>query len=239
MKCPKCRYSSFPHLENCPKCGFGLAEQHAAFGVYALPPDPPDLLLAYQAATMDATAETLTPRVSGTSIDLGELEGIDLEITEVEPDVAGVHESEVPANADPDLMSTLGRQVIEEGESAPMESSSEQPSSQEISLSQSLDLSELGDLTLAIEHAAELASDSPDSSQTLGESAAVRQVYDLDLDEDLDGLGLGSTVDEMRADDDEDTDDEAVEYTLEIEEDVEFEIEELELEQDDEDDDDR
>lgn len=236
MKCPKCRYSSFPHLKNCPKCGFGLAEQRAAFGVYALPPDPPDLLLAYQAATMDATAETQAPDASATAIDIGELEGIDLEIAEVEPDVAGADKLELPANAAPDVMSTLGRKGLEEEESAPLESSSERLSSQEISLPQSLDPNELGDLTLAIEDVPELASNSSDSAQTPGDSAAVSQVYDLDLDEDLDGLSLGSTIDEPRKADDEDADDEAGEYTLEIEEDVELEIEELELEQDDEDD---
>jgi hypothetical protein len=239
MKCAKCRYSSFPHLKNCPKCGFGLAEQRAAFGVYALPPDPPDLLLAYQAATMAATAETQAPDASATAIDVGELEGIDLEIAEVEPDVAGADELELPANAAPDMMSTLGRKGLEEKESAPLESSSERLSSQEISLSQSLDANELGDLTLAIEDAEEGASDSLDSSPAPGASAAVSQVYDLDLDEDLDGLDLGSIGDKTRADDGENADDEAVEYTLEIEEDVEFEIDELELEQDDEDDDTR
>ena len=60
MKCPKCRYTSFPYLENCPKCGVALAEQRAALGIYALRPDPPDLLLAYQAASMEIAGGLLT-----------------------------------------------------------------------------------------------------------------------------------------------------------------------------------
>lgn len=240
MKCPKCRYTSFPHLENCPKCGFGLAEQRAALGIYALRPDPPDLLLAYQAASMDITGAMLTSPVYAPDIDLGPLEGIDLEIAEAEPDEAGTHEMGEPANAAPDLMPTLEREVIEEEELAPEEPGSERLSSQDAIIPQSLDLSELGDITLALENAAALGGESPESAQTPREFADVKQVYDLDVDEDLDGLTLGHILDDAGADDE---DDEAAEYTLEIEEDLEFEVDGLELEQDDEgedeDDDDR
>jgi hypothetical protein len=240
MKCPKCRYTSFPHLENCPKCGFGLAEQRAALGIYALRPDPPDLLLAYQAASMDITGAMLTSPVYAPDIDLGPLEGIDLEIAEAEPDEAGTHEIGEPAIAAPDLMPTLEREVIEEEELAPEEPGSERLSSQEVIIPQSLDLSELGDITLALENAAALGGESPESAQTPRKFADVKQVYDLDVDEDLDGLNLGHILDDAGADDE---DHEAAEYTLEIEEDLEFEVDGLELEQDDEgeneDDDDR
>jgi hypothetical protein len=240
MKCPKCRYTSFPHLENCPKCGFGLAEQRAALGIYALRPDPPDLLLAYQAASMDITGAMLTSPVYAPDIDLGPLEGIDLEIAEAEPDEVGTHEMGEPANAAPDLMPTPEREVIEEEEFAPEEPGSEQLSSQEVIIPQSLGLSELGDITLALENAADLGGESSESAQTPREFADVKQVYDLDVDEGLDGLTLGHILDDAGADDE---DDEAEEYTLEIEEDLEFEVDGLELEQDDEggdeDDDDR
>jgi hypothetical protein len=234
MKCPKCRYSSFPHLENCPKCGFGLAEQRAALGIYALRPDPPDLLLAYRAGSTDSAGAMLTSPVYAPDIDLGPLEGIDLEIAEEESEEAGTHEMGEPANAALDLMPTLEREVIEEEEFAPEEPGSERLSTQDVIMSQSLDLSELGDITLAIENAADLGGEAPESAQTARAFADVKQVYDLDVDEDLDGLTLEHILDDAGADDE---DDEAAGYTLEIEEDVEFEVDGLELEQDDEDED--
>jgi hypothetical protein len=194
MKCPKCRYTSFPHLENCPKCGFGLAEQRVALGIYALRPDPPDLRLAHQATSV-----------------------------------------EEPANAAPDLMVTLEHAAVEEEEFPPAEPSSEPLSTQGLIMSQSLDLSGLGDIPLVLESAADLEGEIPDSAQTPRESAEVKQVYDLDLDGDLDGLTLRRLADEARADDDDEA---AAEYTLEIEEDLEFEVEGLEVDQDDEDEDD-
>ena len=193
MKCPKCRYTSFPHLENCPKCGFGLAEQRVALGIYALRPDPPDLLLAYRARSV-----------------------------------------EEPADAAPDLLVTLEREAVAAEEFPPAEPSSERPSAQELTTSQSLDLSGLGDIPLVLESAADPGGEIPDSAQTPRESAEVKQVYDLDLDGDLDGLTLRSLADEAPADDDDEA---AAEYTLEIEEDLEFEIEGLEVDQDDADED--
>jgi len=236
MKCPKCRYNSFPHLDNCPKCGFGLAEQRAALGIYALRPDPPDLLLAYQAANMEITGEMLTSPVYAPGIDLGPLEGIDLEVAEAEPDGAGTHEIGEPANSAWDLMPTLEHEAMEEEKFAPEEPGSERLSTQDVIIPQSLDLSALGDITLALENAADLGGEPLESAQTPGEFADVKQVYDLDADGDLDGLTLGHIVDGVGADDD---DEEAAEYTIEIEEDLEFEVDGLELEQEDEDDDDR
>jgi hypothetical protein len=233
MKCPKCRYTSFPHLENCSKCGFGLAEQRAALGIYALRPDPPDLLLAYQAASMEVTGAMLTSPVYAPGIDLDALEGIDLEVAEAEPDRARTPEMGEPANAAWDLMPTLEPEAMEEEEVAPEEPRSERPSTQDVIIPQSLDLSDLGDITLALENAADAEGESPESAQTPREFADVKQVYDLDADGDLDGLTLGHIVDGVGAEDD----DEAVEYTLEIEEDLEFEVDGLELEQDDEGDD--
>ena len=240
MKCPKCRYTSFPHLENCPKCGFGLAEQRAALGIYALRPDPPDLLLAYEAASMDIAGGMLTSAVSAPGVDLGPLEGIDLEIAEAVPRGAGTHEVAEPSIVAPSLMPTQEHEAVEEDGLAPEERGSERLSTQEVIMPQSLDLGQLEDITLRLDDAADLEGESPESAQTPREFSDVKQVYDLDVDEDLDGLTLGLMVDGPGADDD---DEEAAAYTLEIEEDLEFEVDGLELEQDDagddEDDDDR
>jgi hypothetical protein len=177
----------------------------------------------------------LTSPVYTPDIDRGPLEGIDLEVAEAEPDRAGTHEMGEPANADWDLMPTLEHEAMEEEEFALEEPGSERLSTQDVIIPQSLDLSDLGDVTLALENAADLEGKSPESAQTPTEFADVKQVYDLDADGNLDGLTLGHIVDGVGAEDD----DEAVEYTLEIEEDLEFEVDGLELEQDDEDDDDR
>lgn len=230
MKCPKCGYTSFPYLESCRKCGHGLAEQRAALGIYALRPDPPDLLLAYQAASMEATGGTLTPPVSTPGIDLGSLEGIEMEIAEAEPSGVGTYQVTEPSDAIPDAIPTLDREAMGEEEIPLVEPSTERPSSQDMTIPPSLDLSGLGDITLEIDHAAGQEDESPERTQIPSESAAVNPVYDLDLDEGLDGLTLGGAAHEA----DTDEDDEATEYTLEIEEDLEFEVEELELEQDDE-----
>jgi hypothetical protein len=234
MKCPKCRYTSFPHLENCPKCGFGLAEQRVALGIYALRPDPPDLLLAYQATSADVTAGTPAHPVSAPGIGLGQLGAADLEIAAAEPDDAGPPEMEEPTNAAPDSLVTLEREAVEEEEFPPAEPSSEPLSTQELIMSPSLDLSGLGDISLVLESAADQGGEIPDSAQTPRESAEVKRVYDLDLDGDLEGLTLRRLADEARADDDDEA---AAEYTLEIEEDLEFEVEGLEVDQDDEDED--
>jgi hypothetical protein len=235
MKCPKCRYSTFPHLEKCPKCGLGLAEQRAAMGIYALPPDPPDLLLAFQAVSMDVIGERQMHPLSAPDIDLGRLEGIDLEMSEMEPHRVETPEIGEPTDPASDLMPTHDREALEEEEFTPVEPSGERLSSQEMIIPQNQDLSGLGDITLAIENEVELGVESSESAQIPGESAEVKPVYDLDLDEELDGLTLESIVDGAGA---ADADDETAEYTLEIEEDLEFEVDSLELEQDEEDADD-
>jgi hypothetical protein len=236
MKCPKCRYTSFPHLENCPKCGFGLAEQRATLGIYALRPDPPDLQLAYQATSMDIAGGLLPSPVYAPGIDLGPLEGIDLEIAEAEPRGVGTHEMAEASNVAPPLMPTLEHEAVEEDGLASEETGSEPLSTQEVTMPQSLDLSQLGDITLVLDNTADLEGESPESAQTRRDYADVKQVYDLDVDEDLNGLTLGPIADGPGADDDAE---EGAEYTLQIEEDLEIEVDGLELEHDDEDDDDR
>jgi hypothetical protein len=221
MKCPKCRYTSFPHLENCRKCGFGLAEQRAALGIYALQPNPPDLLVAYEAGSPDISGGMPTPSIYAHGIASGGLEGIDLEVAEAEPGGAGTDEIGAPTMA-------------------PEEADSDRLSTQDMVIPDHLELQQLGDITLPLDNAAGLESESPPGADAPGEFADVKQVYDLDVGEDLGGLSFGRPVEEVGADDD---DGEAVEFTLEIEEDIEFEVDRLELEQDsegdDEDDDER
>jgi hypothetical protein len=228
MKCPRCGYVSFPYLESCRKCGKGLAEQRAALGLYALRPDPPDLLLAYQAMNADATRVTLTPPVSTPAIDLGQLEEIELELVEGETSTQDTPQERDQTDAVVDRRPTPTLELTPEA-LPPTPLSAERASPPEIGIPPSLDLSELGDLSLEIENAADTGITSPESPQPPPPGA--EQVYNLDLDEDLDALTLGPTIQESRTDD---QDDEAVEYTLEIEEDLELEVDELEVEEDDE-----
>jgi hypothetical protein len=208
-------------------------------GTYALRPDPPDLLLAYQAASTEATGGVLTHPVSAPEIDLGLLAGLDLEIADEEPPSTGAHEVQEPANTVPDLRLTLDREVIGEDDRSFVEPSTERPSSQDMTTPQSLDLSSLGDSSPEIDNPTDLESEFPKRAQTPSESAPAEPVYDLDLDTDLGALTLGSMADETGTGED----DEATDYTLEIEEDLTFEVDELELDQndevEDEDDDDR
>jgi hypothetical protein len=235
MKCPKCRYSSFPHLAKCPKCGLALAEQRAAMGIYALPPDPPDLLQAFRPPGLDVIGEGQMYHPAAPDIDLGRLEGIDLEMADIEPHRVGTPEMGEPTDPAAGSMPTHDREAFEEEEFTPGEPSSERLSSPEMIIPQSQDLSGLGDITLAIENEVEPGVESSESARIPGQPAEVTPVYDLDLDEEIEGLTLESIVDEARADD---ADDRAAAYTVEIEEDVEFEVDSLELEQDEEDADD-
>jgi hypothetical protein len=229
MKCPKCGYTSFPYLENCAKCGQALTEQRAALGIYALRPEPPDLMRAYQAAHTQVPGATSAQPQSALSIDLAQLDEIELEITEAEQAAPATHEAAQQAGAVPDLVPELDPESIGKEEAPPAEPSVEPVGSQDMVMPQTLDLSELGDITLELEHAADLGGRSPEGTRTPEESPEAKQVYDLGLDEDLADLPLGSLVDESHADDDE-----TAEYTLEIEEDIELDVDELELEEDDE-----
>jgi hypothetical protein len=233
MKCPKCGYTTFPYLENCPKCGFGMAEQRAALGVYALQPDPPDLQLAYQAASMDVAGGVLPSPVYTPGIDLGLLEGIGLEIAEAEPRGPRAYETAEPSNVASPSVPTLEHGAVEEDGLTLEEPGGDPPSTQQVAMPQSLELSQLGDVTLVLDNTADPEGEPPDSVQTRGDYADVKQVYDLDVDEDLGGLALGPMVDGPGVDDDAE---EVAEYTVEIEEDLEIEVDGLELEQDDEDD---
>jgi hypothetical protein len=102
MKCPKCGYTSFAYLESCSKCGQGMAEHRAAFGLYALRLDPPDLLMAYQAAPLDVNGTTLMPASSSPLVDLDRIDEIELELAEAEgpPSAAEVGQEQVGGAVD-------------------------------------------------------------------------------------------------------------------------------------------
>lgn len=200
-------------------------------GIYALRPDPPDLLLAYQAADIEATEATPAQPLLAPSVDLGTPDEIELGPAEAESAGPGAHELETQGDVAPDSGPTFDLELIAEGELPPVEPSAEQVSSQAMIMPQVSDLSELGDFTLELEPAADLGGESPESAQPPRESPEVQQVYDLDLNDDLDAVPPGSAVDAPRADEnDEDT----VEYTLQIEDDLQFEVYEVELEEEDE-----
>jgi hypothetical protein len=241
MKCPKCGFTSFPYLENCRKCGLGLAESSAALGLYALRPDPPDLLLAYQAASLDVSRTLLLPPASIPTLDLVSLEEIDPEIAQGQTNASGPDESQEPVSSASDLLLTLNDEIITVTELPPLEPRAEPPGSADTVVPYTLDLSESADIPLELDNTVNLGDKSAQNSQPPQHASEEQPVYDLDLDDDLNGLTLRPVVDESSAGDTDDGEEDVLEYTLEIEDNLEFEIDGLELEQDndteDEDDD--
>jgi hypothetical protein len=241
MKCPKCGYTSFPYLDNCGKCGQGLAKHRAAFGLYALRPDPPDLLMAYQAVQLDVDGTTLTPALPSPRIDLGHLDDIDLELADAEdtPSAAEVGQEQVEDAAA--LTPTIPPDPAPDLDLLRVESDTARATPLEEVIPPAFDLGEPADITLALEDTGDLGVTSLESPQIPTEAPEVKQVYELDLvEEDTDGLTLGSDVDNSHADESEEG---TGEYILEIEDEFELEIDELTLEEGDEsgeeDDDDR
>ena len=64
MKCPKCGYNSFDHLENCKKCGKDLAEHKSRFNIRSI------LLSELPAEEMSAVAEEAVAAATATAPDL-------------------------------------------------------------------------------------------------------------------------------------------------------------------------
>jgi hypothetical protein len=239
MKCPKCGYTSFAYLENCLKCSQGLAEQQAAFGLYALRPHPPDLLMAYQAAPMgvdDAASDT--PALPPSAIDLSQLVEIELNLAAAEepPPVADVGAGQAGNAVDP--AQTIPLDSAAELEPLEVEPHTEQTNPAAGDTPPTFDLSEARDTALELEPAADLGVGGPGlhSIQTPPPSPEESPVYDLDLGEEREGLTLGPEVHESPADEGT-AEDEGVEgtgeYILEIEDEFELEIDEIELEEND------
>lgn len=59
MRCPKCGYHSFDFLENCKKCGQGLAEHKSRFKLQGFIA-PASIITSTQAPTTDQTAPSQT-----------------------------------------------------------------------------------------------------------------------------------------------------------------------------------
>ncbi len=232
MKCPKCGFTSFPYLESCRQCGLGLAESQTALGLYALRPEPPDLLLAYQTASLGVSRTTPLPPASIPRLDIGSLKGIEPEIAEAQPITPDPDESAEPSLA-PDLLLTLDQESLTAAELPPPEPRAKPPGIAETAVPHTLDLSELADMTLELDNTVNLGDQSAQSAQTPRGSPEEPPVYDLDLDDDLDGLSLRPLGDESSPGDVDDGEEDELEYTVEIEDNLEFEIDELELEQDD------
>jgi hypothetical protein len=226
MKCPKCGYTSFPYLESCSKCGRGLAEERTAFGLYALRPDPPDLVMAYQAAPLDVDGITSTPALSSLFGDLSHLDEIELELAEAEdpPSAAEVGREQIGGAVDLAPTSPIdpAREVQR------VEPETEPANPQEGVLPPAFDLGELGGLSFALESTADPEAPPLESAQPPTPSPDAEQVYDLDLEEDIDGLTLGSEMDDSRADE---RDEGTVEYILEVEDELDLEIDDLTLEE--------
>jgi hypothetical protein len=232
MKCPKCGYTSFPYLESCRKCGHTLAEQRAALGVYALRPDPPDLLLAYQAANTDLMAAIPRQPVTAPSLDLGPLEKIELELGEAGSVAPSTDEGAEQVGGTTEGKPTPAGEPPGKGAFPAAESRAEGLRPPPTIMPQSLDLSGLEGIPFEVDNGVTAEGKPGEGSQPPKDAATEEPVYDLDLDEELGGLTLRPLVNESEA---RDVDDEAkvAEYTLEIEDEVEFDIDELELEQDD------
>jgi hypothetical protein len=239
MKCPKCGYTSFAYLENCVKCNQGLAEQRAAFGLYALRPNPPDLLMAYEAVPMDIDDTTLeTPALPSPAINLSQFDDIELALaaTEEPPPVVDIGAGQ--AGDAVDLEPTIPLDLPAEFEPLEVEPHIEQTSPSAGGTPATLDLIEPPDSSLELEPAADLGAGGPGFHSTQAPTAAQEEspVYDLDLEEEREGLTLGPEVHASRADQDtaeDESREETGEYILEIEDELELEIDEIELEEDD------
>jgi hypothetical protein len=239
MKCPKCGYASFAYLENCRKCSHGLAEQQGALGLYALRPNPPDLLMAYQVAPMDVDDTTLeTPALSSPAIDLSQLAEIELALaaTEEPPPVADIGAGQ--AGDAVDLAPTISLDPVAELEPLEAEPHTEQTNPSAGDTPPTFDLSEARDITFELEPPADLEAGGTGlhSTQTPTAPPEESPVYDLDLEEEPEGLALGPEMPESRTDEDTAEDEsleETAEYILEIEDELELEIDEIELEEHD------
>jgi len=231
MKCPKCGFTSFPYLDSCGKCGQGWAQQREAFGLYALRPDAPDLLVAYRETPANADEMEVVPMQPAAGDDLPAYEGIELPLSEGEEVSLAPGIGQAEPGSTVDLPLSEASELSQAFGTLGLESDAESPPSQSGTPPPTFDLSQLGGMTLDLEDAADLGHPVPDSGEVRKGPPEVRQVYDLDADQDLGELTLYAPVDETEA---RERGADVEEYTLEIEDEVEleFEIEELDIEED-------
>jgi hypothetical protein len=209
-------------------------------GLYAIPPEPPDLLLAYRTDQVEVPRATLRPPPPAPDIDLGQLGVIEVDTEETTAAASTARELGEQTGVTSDSVPMVERESNEAAEAISIELGAERLSSPDPVVPPSVNLEGLGDITLELENGPDVDEKAAEAVQTPSASAEVRQVYDLDLDEDLDGVPLGSVVDESTHGGDAE---EIAEYMLEIEDDLDLEVDELELSSEDEaeeeDDDDR
>jgi hypothetical protein len=237
MKCPKCGYSSFPYLESCQKCGLALTEPQAILGLYALRPDPPDLLLAYQTANQDVTRTTPLPPPSIPSLELDAFDASAPEAAAAQPLALDAEAGGEPVSPAADMLARLGQDLTLTDESPAREPPAAAPDAVETSKPHTLEPSALADTPLTLDDTVDLEDSSAQRAKPPIGAPEEEPVYDLDLDDDSDDLSLLPLEGRSSPGDSAD-DEEVLEYTLEIEDNLEIEIEGLELEQDDEDEDD-
>jgi hypothetical protein len=96
MKCPKCGYTSFPYVGSCGKCGRPLAGARELYGVYALPPNPPDLTLAAELVQSESTDRVPREPLSSPTIDLNQLNDIDLALASPDADTPDAVADQTP-----------------------------------------------------------------------------------------------------------------------------------------------
>ncbi len=241
MKCPACGYTSFPYLERCRKCGQALAEARAVYGAYALPPTPLDLMLAYEAAQLEAVETTSPEAVSTPTIDLSELDEIELGLPESGDASASPEQGGEPPTATVEVTPTFDLD-LEPGRDVPPGAPDAARSGAEDDLPvPTMDLGELEELSLDLTEVTEDTDISP-LEQSIRPSAPgeVERVFDLDLDEDEPEPGTVDSEAEpsRRMDDGDEEDEDSEAYVLEIEDELELEIDELELEGEEEDEED-
>jgi len=108
MKCPKCGYTSFPYVGRCGKCGRPLAGARELYGVYALPPNPPDLTLAAEPVQPESADSVPREPLSSPTIDLNQLHDIDLALASPDVDTPdAVADQTPPEVADTPLQPAL------------------------------------------------------------------------------------------------------------------------------------
>ena len=225
MKCPKCSYTSFPYLESCRKCGRELTEVRELFGVYGLPPNPPDLMLAYDIPRTDAVG---TPAVAVEQLEEIEIDLIDTEETAMSP-------SEEPPHADAtfEIDPTFDPDVPPLSPLSPLRSETGQTDDKEPIV---IDLSDLEGLTLELREVTEEEGATPLETPTPPTPAAADEtIFEVDLEDEEELPACEPAAEDAGLDDDHDAP--PREYVLEIEEELELEVEdgeEIELEEDDE-----
>jgi hypothetical protein len=232
MKCPKCGYTSFPYMGSCGKCGRPqLADTRALYGVYALPPNPPDLMLINEPTQADSPAMMPKETIASPAIDLSQLGEIGLELASPDDTVVNAVEGEIHLEVVEENMAGLDLELLLGGNTSPLPLSPEPDlgNRQDAPPQTTLDLSALTELTLELEDISTTASP-PIDLDKLPTMTDVKQIFELDLEDENVSLTITPVAEDPPAHhDDEEVE---TEYILEIEDEFELTVEKLDLEDD-------